>query len=49
MPQVYNAERFKVDMSAYPTIARICANLAEHPAFVAAHPNNQPDFDPTAQ
>ncbi|KAF0699410.1 Aste57867_10018 [Aphanomyces stellatus] len=42
-PQVYNANRFKVDMAKYPTIARIQATLAAHPAFVAAHPSKQPD------
>ncbi|KDO21242.1 maleylacetoacetate isomerase [Saprolegnia parasitica CBS 223.65] len=42
-PQVYNANRFQVDMAKYPTIARIVAALAEHPAFYAAHPSQQPD------
>lgn len=45
VPQVYNALRFKVDMAAYPTIARVHAALAEHPAFAAAHPSAQPDAD----
>jgi len=44
-PQVYNALRFKVDMSAYPTIARIAKELDEHPAFSAAHPSRQPDAE----
>jgi maleylacetoacetate isomerase len=42
-PQVYNANRFSVDMSQYPTIARIDAELAKLPAFKAAHPSAQPD------
>ncbi|OQR94542.1 maleylacetoacetate isomerase [Achlya hypogyna] len=42
-PQVYNANRFKVDMAKYPTISRIVEALAEHPAFYAAHPSQQPD------
>ena len=32
-PQVYNANRFKVDMSVYPTIARIELELAKLPEF----------------
>lgn len=45
VPQVYNAERFHVDMGAYPTIARIHANCAALPAFAAAHPSRQPDSE----
>ncbi|XP_071833127.1 maleylacetoacetate isomerase-like [Apostichopus japonicus] len=43
IPQVYNAERFKVDMTAFPTISRINSTLSKHEAFIAAHPTNQPD------
>ena len=43
VPQVYNARRFKVDMSKYPTIERIDAALLQLPAFKAAHPSAQPD------
>ena len=43
VPQVYNANRFKVDMSKFPTISRINATLAELEAFKAAHPSAQPD------
>lgn len=43
MPQVYNAQRFGVDLSAYPHIQAIAARLAEHPAFIAAAPEQQPD------
>lgn len=42
-PQVYNAERFKVDMAPFPTIARVHANLREHPVFEAARPEHQAD------
>uniref|UniRef100_A0A914E4Y0 maleylacetoacetate isomerase n=1 Tax=Acrobeloides nanus TaxID=290746 RepID=A0A914E4Y0_9BILA len=42
-PQVYNARRFSVDMSKYPTIERIDKTLAEIPEFQAAQPNRQPD------
>nr|WP_255783855.1 maleylacetoacetate isomerase [Lysobacter chinensis] len=43
VPQVYNARRFKLDMSAYPTIERIEAECLALPAFDAARPENQPD------
>lgn len=43
IPAVWNAERFGVDMSAFPTIGRIAENLKEHPAIVKAHWQNQPD------
>jgi maleylacetoacetate isomerase len=43
IPQVYNAERFKTDLTPFPAIRAIAARCAEHPAFVAAHPNQQPD------
>jgi maleylacetoacetate isomerase len=43
VPQVVNAERYKLDMSPYPTIARIFAACMKLPAFQAAHPDNQPD------
>jgi maleylacetoacetate isomerase len=43
MPQIYNAERFKVPLDAYPAIRRAhqaCAALAP---FAAAHPARQAD------
>eukprot|EP01130_Rhizamoeba_saxonica_P017148 TRINITY_DN8188_c0_g1_i2.p1 TRINITY_DN8188_c0_g1~~TRINITY_DN8188_c0_g1_i2.p1 ORF type:complete len:109 (-),score=22.63 TRINITY_DN8188_c0_g1_i2:50-376(-) len=43
VPQVYNAVRYEVDMSQFPTISRINETLLTHPAFIAAHPSNQPD------
>eukprot|EP00123_Amoebidium_parasiticum_P012180 comp21177_c0_seq1/m.28713 comp21177_c0_seq1/g.28713 ORF comp21177_c0_seq1/g.28713 comp21177_c0_seq1/m.28713 type:complete len:213 (-) comp21177_c0_seq1:460-1098(-) len=43
VPQVYNARRFNVDMSRFPTIARIDAELASIQAFKDAHPTAQPD------
>lgn len=45
VPQVFNAQRQGVDISAYPNIARINAACVEIPAFVAAHPSNQPDAE----
>merc|ERR1711902_119695 len=39
IPQVFGAEiRFKVDMSKYPNVQRICKNLEQLPAFVKALP-----------
>lgn len=43
VPQVYNARRFKVDLSPYPNIVRIDAECAALPAFKTALPENQPD------
>jgi maleylpyruvate isomerase len=45
VPQVFNAQRQGIDIAAYPNIARINAACAEIPAFVAAHPSNQPDAE----
>lgn len=46
VPQVFNAGRFKVDMSRYPTIQRIYDACMKHPAFDAAQPSRQPDAEP---
>jgi len=43
VPQVYNANRFKVDMSEFPIISRINEELMKHDAFIASHPSKQPD------
>uniref|UniRef100_A0A8C0FCJ3 Maleylacetoacetate isomerase n=1 Tax=Bubo bubo TaxID=30461 RepID=A0A8C0FCJ3_BUBBB len=43
VPQVFNAERFKVDMGPYPTITRINKALLELEAFKVSHPSRQPD------
>ncbi|XP_052638784.1 maleylacetoacetate isomerase isoform X2 [Harpia harpyja] len=43
VPQVFNAERFKVDMGPYPTITRINKALLELEAFKVSHPSLQPD------
>ena len=45
VPQVFNAQRFDIDISAYPNIARIHGLCAELPAFKAAHPAQQPDTE----
>ncbi|XP_022606388.1 maleylacetoacetate isomerase isoform X3 [Seriola dumerili] len=43
VPQVYNAERFKVDVGQYPTIKRLNQTLLEIEAFKVSHPSSQPD------
>jgi maleylacetoacetate isomerase len=43
IPQLYNARRFAFDVSAMPHITRIEAACLELPAFVSAHPDDQPD------
>ncbi|XP_019334444.2 maleylacetoacetate isomerase isoform X3 [Alligator mississippiensis] len=43
VPQVYNAERYKVDLAPYPTITRINKTLLELEAFQVSHPTKQPD------
>ena len=45
VPQVYNARRFGVDMSEFPTIEAICTACLELAAFDAARPENQPDAE----
>jgi maleylacetoacetate isomerase len=43
VPQVYNARRFLIDMTPFPTIERIVAACLELSAFDAARPENQVD------
>ena len=43
IPQVYNALRFKVDLSAYPTILSIYNHCNTLEAFHNAHPDQQSD------
>ena len=43
VPQVYHAQRFGVDLAPYPAISSVAEAAQAHPAFVAAHPNQQPD------
>jgi maleylacetoacetate isomerase len=45
IPQVANARRVKLEIEAWPTIARIEATALAHPAFEAALPKNQPDAE----
>jgi maleylacetoacetate isomerase len=43
IPQLYAAERFNISLQDYPRIRRVAALAATHPAFITAHPANQPD------
>jgi len=43
VPQVYNANRFQVDLSNFPTIQRINDSLIKLDAFKVSHPSQQPD------
>ena len=43
IPQIYSANRFEVDLAPYPAIRAVGERAADHPAFQAAHPNQQPD------
>ncbi|KAB0389918.1 hypothetical protein E2I00_018442, partial [Balaenoptera physalus] len=45
-PQVANADRFKVDLTPYPTISRINKSLLALEAFQVSHPCRQPDTPP---
>ena len=42
-PQMYNARRFSVDLSAFPLLVALDARCAPLEAFHAAHPHRQPD------
>lgn len=43
LPQVYNANRYKVDVSQFPLISRLAKSLGEIPEFARGKPENQPD------
>lgn len=43
VPQVFNARRYKVDLSPFPTLVAISTHLESLPAFAAARPEAQPD------
>jgi maleylpyruvate isomerase len=46
VPQLYNAERFGVDVSGIPRVTAAGAALRSRPEIAAAHPDRQPDADP---
>lgn len=43
VPQVYNARRFHVDFTPFPTLVAISTHLESLPAFAGARPEVQPD------
>ncbi len=43
VPQIFNAKRFKVDLTPYPATMVIHERLTALPAFDAAQPSKQPD------
>lgn len=45
IPQIYSARRFNVDLTPFPRLLAVETQAARHPAFIAAHPDNQPDAD----
>lgn len=45
VPQVFNARRFDIDLSPYPTIERIADNANQIDAFQRAAPAQQPDAE----
>jgi maleylpyruvate isomerase len=45
VPQAFNAERFGIDVGAYPIISRIVAACQQLPAFRDAHPGRQVDAE----
>ena len=45
IPQIYSAHRFNVPLDAYPRLLAVDAAAQAHPAFIAAHPDRQPDAD----
>ncbi|MBM3531527.1 MAG: maleylacetoacetate isomerase [Alphaproteobacteria bacterium] len=46
VPQVFNSQRYKLDLGPYPTIERIYEACMTLPAFDAAQPAKQPDAEP---
>ena len=46
LPQVYNAERYGVDLSVFPAIREIVSHCRAQSAFIMAAPENQPDAEP---
>lgn len=43
VPQVFNAQRYKVDLSPYPALMRVFDSCMDLEAFAAAQPSRQPD------
>lgn len=45
IPQLYNAKRFQFALDAYPNLCRIESHCLDLPAFLAASPARQPDYE----
>jgi maleylacetoacetate isomerase len=45
VPQVFNARRYDLDLTPYPTLMRIFETCMTVPAFDRAQPSNQPDAE----
>jgi maleylacetoacetate isomerase len=45
VPQIVNAERYKLDMTPYKAIRRVFDNCMKLDAFQRAHPTKQPDAE----
>ena len=43
LPQVKNAERFKLDLSDYPTVQRVADSIRQVEAFASSAPEKMPD------
>jgi len=45
IPQLYNARRFQVNVSSFPSLERVAANCCTLPSFEKSKPENQPDAE----
>ena len=45
VPQLFNAQRFNIDLAPYPTLRAIDAHCQALEAFQQAHPGRQPDAE----
>jgi maleylpyruvate isomerase len=45
VPQLFNAQRFNIDLAPYPTLRAIDAECQKLEAFAQAHPARQPDAE----
>ena len=45
VPQIFNANRFKIDTARYPTLQRIYDHATQIDAFARAAPDEQPDAE----
>lgn len=43
VPCAYTADRWSLPLTPYPRLQRAIEAARDHPAFIAAHPDNQPD------